>query len=450
MFDKRILGLIPKSIYCPLCGDWHDWNGKSLQTYDRDNPYVYECNGTSLKLRFFENYIDIFSEYQICYRIHQRIAETIYFEDFLCDKKDCVIKFSTILSTDEVICTSECENCMECNLPFIGDNRSVDDDEDELKLEFRIEFERTEFHRYVDAERKERQQKSCSSTQPSGKARTSKENNQPAKIAKEDTTMKNNIFGTNIEFGANKDENIASTLMGVAVKNGDRWMIYDKKKKEITDIGDLQLGNLPIFILPTTKLSEGDLIKDAGEYYFVSKVEAGKTQTLCVKSGEMKTVIPIKNVLGFSCYSKVIALSDSLDMGDDFDIEKLAIMSAMCNQNDTGNQMNQLLPLMLFKDKFNTGDDTMKLVLMSSMMNPTADGGQMNQLLPFMFLKDADGGNADTMKLMLMCSMMSNADANNNPMMTYLMIDKFMGKKDDVKDLKVAEESIDQKDGEES
>ena len=208
--------------------------------------------------------------------------------------------------------------------------------------------------------------------------------------------MANNIFNMNMEFGPNKDENIASTLMGVAVKNGDSWRIYDKKKKEITDVGDMQLGNLPIFILPTTQLSEGDLIKDAGEYYFVTKVATPKTptQTLSARTGEMKSVVPIKNVLGFSCYSKVIALSDSLNMGDDFDVEKLAIMSAMCGQTgETGGQMNQLLPLMLFKDKLGGDDDTMKLLLMSSMM----------------------GGNMA---------------GSNNPLMSYLMLDAFMGKKD--------------------
>ena len=82
--------------------------------------------------------------------------------------------------------------------------------------------------------------------------------------------MANNIFNLNMEFGPNKDENIASTLMGIAVKNGDSWRIYDKEKKVITDIGDMQLGNFPIFILPTTKLSEGDLIRD-GRVLFRNK-----------------------------------------------------------------------------------------------------------------------------------------------------------------------------------
>ena len=116
-----------------------------------------------------------------------------------------------------------------------------------------------------------------------------------------------------------------------------------------------------------------------------------------VVNGEMKTVIPIKNVLGFSCYSKVIALSDSINMGGDFDVEKLAIMSTMCGQpSQNNNQMNQLLPLMLFKDKLDGDDDMMKMMLMSSMM----------------------GGNMA---------------GNNNPVISYLILDMFMGKKKDEK-----------------
>ena len=235
----------------------------------------------------------------------------------------------------------------------------------------------------------------------------------------------------------------------------------------------MQLGNLPIFILPTTKLREGDLIKDAGDYYFVTKVATPKTptQTLSARTGEMKSIVPIKNILGFSCYSKVIALSDSLNVSEDFDVEKLAIMSAMFDQTgETGGQMNQLFPLMLFKDKFGGDDDTIKLMLMYSMMSSEGSGGQTNQVLPLMLLNDKLGGDDDTIKLMLMSSMMpsegngsqtnqvlplmlfndklggddgirnfilvssmmdGNQAGSNNQMMNYLMLDLFMSKKDE-------------------
>ncbi len=301
--------------------------------------------------------------------------------------RDPILKFSVPISTCEIICSNECgDHCGSCNLPNIGDERDDDDDEFELNLEFKFEFAASRnFDEYAREEEADREQEL---TKTHETKKTTK--------SKEDTTMANNLFNMNMEFGPNQDENIASTLMGVAVKNGDSWRIYDKKKKEITDVGDMQLGNLPIFILPTTQLSEGDLIKDAGEYYFVTKVATTKTptQTLSARTGEMRNVVPIKNVLGFSCYSKVIALSDSISMGDDFDMEKLAIMSAMCGQTgENSNQMNQLLPLMLFKDKLGVDDNAMKLLLMSSVM----------------------GGNMA---------------GSNNPMMGYLMLDAFMDKKD--------------------
>ena len=415
MIDKRILQLTPKRILCPLCGEWHDWEGKTLQSYDEANSYEYECNDVTVSIWVDEDHIHIYAD-SPCDKLNSEIDVDADLRDMEYDGTDPVIKIPFSLEADEIICESECEDCEYCdccNFATIGDNRDDDEDEYNFELEFKFEFASRYFNKYSEAAREEklRQQREAEEAQRQeelARQRETEEAKRQEELArqtkskttnqvKEETTMANNIFNMNMEFGPNKDENIASTLMGVAVKNGDSWRIYDKKTKQITDIGDMQLGNLPIFILPTTKLSEGDLIKDAGEYYFVMKVAAGSTQTLCAKTGEMKTVIPIKNVLGFSCYSKVIALSDSINMGGDFDVEKLAIMSTMCGQpSQNNNQMNQLLPLMLFKDKLGGDDDMMKMMLMSSMM----------------------GGNMA---------------GNNNPVMSYLMLDMFMGKKKDEK-----------------
>ena len=415
MIDKRILQLTPKRILCPLCGEWHDWEGKTLQSYDEANSYEYECNDVTVSIWVDEDHIHIYAD-SPCDKLNSEIDVDADLRDMEYDGTDPVIKIPFSLEADEIICESECEDCEYCdccNFATIGDNRDDDEDEYNFELEFKFEFASRYFNKYSEAAREEklRQQREAEEAQRQeelARQREAEEAKRQEELArqtkskttnqvKEETTMANNFFNMNMEFGPNKDENIASTLMGVAVKNGDSWRIYDKKTKQITDIGDMQLGNLPIFILPTTKLSEGDLIKDAGEYYFVMKVAAGSTQTLCAKTGEMKTVIPIKNVLGFSCYSKVIALSDSINMGGDFDVEKLAIMSTMCGQpSQNNNQMNQLLPLMLFKDKLGDDDDMMKMMLMSSMM----------------------GGNMA---------------GNNNPVMSYLILDMFMGKKKDEK-----------------
>ena len=486
MIDKRILRLTPKRVLCPLCGEWHDWEGKTLQSYDYYNSYEYACNDVTFKIWVDDDSIHIYADSSPCDKLNVEIEIDADLRDMEYDGTDPVIKIPFSLEADEIICESECEDCEYCdccNFATIGDNRDDDEDKYNFELEFKFEFASRYFNKYSEAAREEklRQQREAEEAkrqeelarqreaeeaqrqQELARQREAEEAQRQEELArqreaeeakrqeeltkqtkskttnqiKEETTMANNFFNMNMEFGPNKDENIASTLMGVAVKNGDSWRIYDKKKKEITDIGDMQLGNLPIFILPTTKLNEGDLIKDAGEYYFVIKVAKGSTQTLCAKTGELKTVIPIKNVLGFSCYSKVIALSDSINMGDDFDVEKLAIMSAMCGQSgENGGQMNQLLPLMLFKDKLSSDDDMMKMMLMTSMMSVPAEGGDqnatMNQLLPLMLLKEKDGGDDDMMKMVLMSSMMGgNMAGNNNPVISYLMLDMLMCKKKD-------------------
>ncbi len=454
--NQKLLSFTPTRFLCPYCGKWHKWNRPyELEYYDSyecsaklecSNVPNY-CNKGNYRIYFHNGYC-YYSTAAMCRRANQSIKGKIKISSIIEGIDEPTVMFEVPFTADSDVGSYECLECnykYECLCVKLGD----EGDNRHMSITFGFEFEQSDYNQFAKAGIFERKEKELQEREQAidSRERALKEredafdskvqvSQQPQeKENKEDTTMASNIFNVNMEFGPNKDENIASTLMGVAVKNGDSWRIYDKKKKEITDVGDMQLGNLPIFILPTTKLSVGDLIKDEGEYYFVTKVATPQTptQTLSARTGEMKSVVPIKNVLGFSCYSKVIALSDSLNMGDDFDVEKLAIMSAMCGQTgEDGGQMNQLLPLMLFKDKLGGDDDTTKLLIMSSMMTSTEDGGQINQFLPFLLLKDKFGKDDDTMKLLLMSSMMSgNTGGSNNPLMSYLMLDTFMGKKED-------------------
>lgn len=461
--EKELLNLTPKRFLCPYCGKWHEWNGRHELGYYDSSSYKASfecsnapsgCNKGNYRIYFYEGYL-YYSTELMCRRANQAMNGKIPISSIVEDPDRPIVTFDVAFTSNSDVGRYECSDCRskeQCNCVKLGD----EGDKRHMTITFGFEFEQSDYNkhsRFAQLAQKERElqerenavkgkEQSLQERESALRTRELEQQQRQAEQSaqqeiKEDATMANNIFNMNMEFGPSKDENIASTLMGVAVKNGDSWRIYDKKKKEITDVGDMQLGNLPIFILPTTKLNEGDLIKDAGEYYFVMKVAKGSTQTLCAKTGEMKTVIPIKNVLGFSCYSKVIALSDSINMGDDFDVEKLAIMSAMCGQSgEDGGQMNQLLPLMLFKDKLGGDDDMMKMMLMTSMMSAPAEGGDqnatMNQLLPLMLLKEKDGGDDDMMKMVLMYSMMGgNMAGNNNPVMGYLMLDMLMGKKKD-------------------
>ena len=434
---------------CPYCGEWHEWKLSHELGYYNHSSYKAQlkcekqhpnCNVRATYIYFFNGYC-YYKTTPTCNRGYLDICDKILIEDIDESSKEPRVTFDVQFTARWNVSRSECSDCDGrdgCLMCKLGDENNSQC----MKIPFGFEFEEDDYMRYSEAARrlvKERVKaaqrenaRKMETTQPKGK---------------EETTMANNILNMNMEFGPNQDENIASTLMGIAVKNGDSWRIYDKQKKEITDIGDMNLGNLPIFILPTTKLAEGDLIKDGDEYYFVIKVQKGITQTLCAKTGEMKTVIPIKNILGLSCYSKVIALSDKLNMSDDFDVEELAIMSTMCGQNAGDNgQMNQLLPLMFFKDKLGKNDDTVKMIMLSSMMaKPAEDGAStsgtaaMNQWLPLLLMKDRNkegenGEKSDLMDIVLMASMMgNNMDGNNNFLMGYLMIDMLNKKKKEEK-----------------
>lgn len=454
--ERKLLELTPKRFLCPYCGEWHDWSGHKLAFYDLkcyqarlQCPSIPRGYNTGSYEIYFSNDYCYFSTKSVCERAHQSIDGKIPISSIIESVDKPIVTFEVPFTAKHDVGRYECPNCIYkgiCNCVKLGD----EGDNRHMTITFGFEFEQSEYNEFAKAAiltHKEKKLQKCEqaidSKEQALKERedtvASKEHvsqRSQVKENKEDTTMANNIFSMNMEFGLNKDENIASTLMGIAVKNGDSWRIYDKKKKEITDIGDMQLGNLPIFILPTTKLRDGDLIKDAGEYYFVTKVATSKTptQTLSARTGEMKSIIPIKNVLGFSCYSKVITFSDSFNIGDDFDVEKLAIMSAICGQTGEGNnsQMNQLLPLMLFKDKLNGDDDMTKILLMSSMMTSEEDSGHMNQILPLILFKDKLGEDDDKLQLFLMSSMIGdNMASSNNPLMSYLMLDTFMSKKDD-------------------
>ena len=201
-----------------------------------------------------------------------------------------------------------------------------------------------------------------------------------------------NIFGINMEFGMNTDENITSTFIGVAVKNGKSWRVYDKKKKTLTDIGDMSIGSLPLFIMPSTKLEEGDLIKDDGGYYYVVQVNDGNVKTLSAATGKMENVVPVDNILGIRFYSKVVTLAEDLLSDGEGDSGTDKLMMAMAMSSMTGDGQGQdgqmLLPLLLLKDK-GDGDDKKtdrltKLILISSVCG---NGGDQNAMLPLLLLK---------------------------------------------------------------
>ena len=259
--DQKLLSLTPRRFLCPYCGEWHEWNhAHELEYYDsRQYSAKLECSNAPRGCNkgdyriYFSNGYCYYSTDPICRWANQSIEGKIPISSIIESTDKPSVTFKVPFTAKNDVGSYECSHCdyeNECICVKLGDKG----DNRHMTITFGFEFEQSDYEQFFlarkEKELQEREQAIDSRERALKEledAVASKEqvSQQPqVKKNKEDTTMANNIFNLNMEFGPNKDENIASTLMGVAVKNGDSWRIYDKKKKEITDVGDMQLSYL--------------------------------------------------------------------------------------------------------------------------------------------------------------------------------------------------------------
>lgn len=115
---------------------------------------------------------------------------------------------------------------------------------------------------------------------------------------------------TNMDCGLVEDENLVSTIWGIAINRNGYLYVFDKKEKRMMNIPKMALTNFPIYVVPTPTLKYGDLIKLDGKYYFYLKKEGGKITVLDVLTDEQKKIYVAQNILEFTVYSKVITILD--------------------------------------------------------------------------------------------------------------------------------------------
>lgn len=127
-------------------------------------------------------------------------------------------------------------------------------------------------------------------------------------------TMKGNsmrkMLGMDFQFGLSRDKNIASTLMGVAVRNPetDQWFTFDPITHTRTNISGFKMGNFSVYILPVSTLTVGALTLMDKKYYYVQEVDdkyftlLGAADGIIVKKLKAESIIP-----GMTLYAQVIA-----------------------------------------------------------------------------------------------------------------------------------------------
>ena len=195
------------------------------------------------------------------------------------------------------------------------------------------------------------------------------------------TSLKN-LMG--VSFG--KVDKLAFTVNGLGFRDKDgNVSVYDKTAKGIVKVpADFVIGDFPVYAIPAAEntLKEGDLVmhNDFLKVY-LGKNEDGTHKAINVKTQEVQTLVPTKNLFGFGVFAKVLSV-----FGDGF--------GALGGASGTAGALDQNTMLMfaLMGDKDEDGDedgdgiDPMVLMAMSGGLGGGASGG-MNPFVMAMLLK---------------------------------------------------------------
>lgn len=301
---KEALKLTPKRLFSPITGSWIDLECDPLgeTPWFKQMGYEISCSENTIALsgkfecrkydmsREFTNDIGYFDKY-------------LFWENIEKKKKNdkLVLKFeiaTTVHTNIDRINRERCGKCQyleQCKLIEKVEKNEVrgklfDSFDLDLEYELELEFE-----------------------------------NKKLKPKKERTIT--NYLKMKVEFGQNKDLNLRSTTEGIAVKSNDGWNVFAPNGNTIINVKEIPDKDIfPIFIMPTSKLEVGDLIKDTwdtGEYYYVIEVYESNLMTVAAKDGKVKLIKPFRDARDNKYYVKLTSFMDFLDIEGDSNMMKL-------------------------------------------------------------------------------------------------------------------------------
>ena len=234
-------------------------------------------------------------------------------------------------------------------------------------------------------------------------------NNMIKGIEKENKVMFNfkSMF-KGMEFGAVKGDMFKLCMYGIAFKNGDGYVAYDKNNSDVIDVDAMNFdSNGMIMQMPVAinAIEAGDIILHQGNPVIVNSVrDNGQIEVLQPGVSEIKTILPVKNMFGFNFVTKIMPLIDFSTFG-------------ASNDNPFGNMM----PLMMMTNMMDGEQDMMETMLMMNMMN----GGSMDMksLMPLMLLS-GDNNDGDMFKNIMLMNMMSGGEMDMQTMMPLMLLDR--------------------------
>ena len=207
------------------------------------------------------------------------------------------------------------------------------------------------------------------------------------KIDRENSKMK-----FNLDFGKLNNKSIGLSFKGPCVKNADgNWVVYDAENKEVIAVDGFTLEKSEEYLykMPVAlkDVKKGDMLLHNGFVVFVEEInteeESKKVKSLVVVSptdGEVKEILPIKNMFNFEYMTKIINVFDMF-----------------AEKPSADNPFGNMLPFLMMKDGAKNFKD---IVLMQTLMN----GKEQSSFNP-MFLLLSDDKDIDPLMLMMMTNM---------------------------------------------
>lgn len=199
------------------------------------------------------------------------------------------------------------------------------------------------------------------------------------KEEKEDKTMFNTY-----NLGPCTNDKIRMSPYGIAVQNTvGSWVSYDPARGAVIDVDIFNFdGRKFLYKIPVAlkDIAIGDVIIHNRVPMFVVSIDGGAVVAIDPLNGEMKTILPTRNMFGFDFTVKVVSL---------FDFNK---------SNPTADTpFGDLLPLFMLDDK----DEIDPMIMCLMMQNGTNNAFASNPMMLYM-LMDKDGKNDNLLPLMLM------------------------------------------------
>jgi hypothetical protein len=193
-------------------------------------------------------------------------------------------------------------------------------------------------------------------------------------IVKEETKKekKDTMLGFGkFQFGPIKDNSVALSIRGVAVKNAaGEYVCYDENTNEIVSVDGLTFDSSDmIYAMPVAikDVRPCDLIIHNKHYCYVAEVDDTTLRVIDIPDGTIKDILPTKSPFGFNFITKVTSFmncgnaDENNPFGNNFmmfmlmqdgKLDKSMLPFLLMQQNNSGNMdMNSMLPWFLLQSK---------------------------------------------------------------------------------------------------